>query len=45
VGSSSATKGGIVESLYAANSQITVEAMVIWAQHDQEGAQELALSG
>ncbi|MCT4367126.1 MULTISPECIES: SpoIID/LytB domain-containing protein [Synechococcaceae] len=39
-------QGGIVESLYAANSQITVEAHGhLGASMSQEGAQELALSG
>jgi hypothetical protein len=39
-------QGGIVESLYAANSQITVEAHGhLGASMSQEGAQQLALQG
>ena len=39
-------QGGIVESLYAANSQITLEAHGhLGASMSQEGAQQLALSG
>jgi len=39
-------KGGIVESLYAANSQITLEAHGhLGASMSQEGAQQLALGG
>jgi len=33
-------QGELFESLSQAQQQITVEPMVIWAQHEQEGAQE-----
>jgi len=46
MGSSSATRGEFVESLYAANSQITVEPIgYMLAPHEPGRRQELALSG